>query len=70
MTPLRRKMMEDLQLAGYSPKTQKGYLDAVRNLAKYYMCSPVLLTEEEIRRFFLHLINVKKAARSIASSTD
>lgn len=64
MTPLRRKMMEDLQLAGYSPKTQKGYLDAVRNLAKYYMCSPDLLTEEEIRRFFLHLINVKKAARS------
>jgi hypothetical protein len=57
-------MMEDLQLAGYSPKTQKGYLDAVRNLAKFYMRSPDVLSEEDIRRFFLHLINVRKAARS------
>lgn len=64
MTALRLKMMEDLQLAGYSPKTQKGYLDAVRNLTKFYMRSPDLLTEEDIRRFFLHLINVRKAARS------
>lgn len=64
MTELRRKMTEDLQLAGYSPKTQAAYLDAVRNLAKYYMRSPDLLTEEDTRRFFLHLINVRKAARS------
>lgn len=64
MTELRRRMTEDLQLAGYSPKTQKGYLDAVRNLAKYYMRSPDLLSEEDIRRFFLHLINVRQAARS------
>lgn len=64
MTALRRKMTEDLQLAGYSPKTQKGYLDAVRNLAKFYMRSPDLLAEEDIRNFFLHLINVRKAARS------
>ncbi len=64
MTELRRRMMEDLQLAGYSPKTQKGYLDAVRNLAKFYMRSPDVLSEEDIRRFFLHLINVRKAARS------
>lgn len=64
MTRLRRRMMEDLQLAGYSPKTQKSYLDAVRNLAKYYMKSPDLLGEDEVRRFFLHLITVRKAARS------
>ncbi len=51
-------------MADYSPKTQAAYLDAVRNLAKYYMRSPDLLTEEDIRRFFLHLINVRKAARS------
>lgn len=64
MTELRRRMMEDLQLAGYSPKTQKSYLDAVRALAKYYMRSPDLLTEEEVRRFFLHLINEREAAKS------
>lgn len=64
MTELRRRMMEDLQLAGYSPKTQKSYLDAVRGLAKYYMRPPDQLSEEEVRRFFLHLINKRKAARS------
>ena len=64
MTELRRKMMEDLQLAGYSPKTQKAYLDAVRNLAKYYMRSPDVLSEDDIRKFFLNLIGVRKAARS------
>jgi integrase/recombinase XerD len=64
MTELRRRMIEDLALAGYSPKTQKSYLDAVRKLAKYYMRSPDLLSEEEIRQFFLYLINRKKAAKS------
>ena len=36
----------------------------MRGLAKYYMRSPDLLTEDEVRRFFLHLINERKAARS------
>jgi site-specific recombinase XerD len=57
-------MWEDLQLAGYAPKTQKSYIDAVRGLAKHYKRSPDLLSEEEVRRFFLHLINERKAARS------
>lgn len=64
MTELRRRMMEDLALAGYSPKTQRSYLDAVRKLAKHYMRSPDLLSEEEVRQFFLHLINKRKAAKS------
>ena len=64
MTELRRRMMEDLQLAGYSPKTQKSYLDSVRALAKYYMRSPDQLSEQEVRRFFLYLINRRKAAKS------
>ena len=64
MTELRRRMMEDLALAGYSPKTQRSYLDAVRKLAKHYMRSPDLLSEEEVRQFFLYLINRRKAAKS------
>lgn len=64
MTELRKRMLEDLQLAGYAHKTQKSYVDAVRNLAKHYMRSPDLLTEEDIRRFFLYLITVRKAAKS------
>jgi integrase/recombinase XerD len=64
MTELRRRMREDLQLAGFASKTQKSYLDAVQRLAEYYNRTPDLLAEEEVRRFFLHLINDRKSARS------
>ncbi len=64
MTELRQRMKEDLQLAGFSERTQQSYLAAVRGLAKYYMRSPDQLNEDEIRRFFLHLINDRHSARS------
>lgn len=57
-------MMEDLQLAGDSNSTQESYLDAVRVLASYYKCSPDQLSEEEVRRFFLHLVNDRHCSRS------
>ena len=64
MTELRRRMLEDLQLAGFAPKTQKSYVYAVQRLARNYNRSPALLTEEEIRRFFLYMINDRKSAKS------
>jgi site-specific recombinase XerD len=64
MTPLRRQMIEDMQLHGYSKKTQECYLTAVKVLARHYRRSPDKLTEEEIREFFLYLVNVKHVARS------
>ena len=64
MTELRRRMLEDLQLAGFAPKTQKSYVDAVQRLARHYNRSPALLAEEEVRRFFLYLINERKFAKS------
>jgi site-specific recombinase XerD len=64
MTELRRRMQEDLQLAGFAVKTQKSYIDAVQRLARHYKRSPDLLTEEDIRRFFLYLVNDRKSARS------
>lgn len=64
MTELRRRMREDLQLAGYSPRTVASYIDTVRVLANYYHRSPDLITEDEIRRFFLHMINERKSSAS------
>ena len=57
MTPLRQRMMEDLQLRGLSAKTQDSYLRAVRQLAEHYHKSPDLITEEELRLYFLYLKN-------------
>jgi len=64
MTELRRRMKEDLQLAGYSLRTQKSYINTVRVLANYYHRSPDLITEDEIRRFFLYMINERKSSAS------
>lgn len=64
MTPLRQKMLEDMQLHGLSERTQQSYVWAVRGLADYYHRSPAELAEEEIRQFFLHLIDTRKVAKS------
>jgi len=64
MTPLRQKMMEDMQLRGLADKTQEAYLRAVRQLAEYYGKSPDQIDEEELRQYLLYLKNEKQAARS------
>ena len=63
MTVLRKKMIDDLQLAGMSESTQQEYVRAVRQLAEHYMKSPEEIGEEEIRQYFLYVKNVKKWAR-------
>jgi integrase/recombinase XerD len=64
MTELRKRMIESLQLRGLSERTQEAYTRAVRQLAEHYHKSPDLLTEEELRQYFLHLINVKHYSRN------
>ena len=67
MTALRTRFIQDMQLHGYSPKTQACYVGAVRGLARYFNKSPDLVTEEELRRYFLHLTLEKKVARATAT---
>ena len=64
MTKLRQRMIEDMQLRGYSARTQEAYARAVRQLAEYVRRSPAEVTEEELRRYFLYLANEKKFARA------
>ncbi len=63
-TPLRQKMMEDLQLHGLSGRTQDLYVLAVQQLAEYYHKSPDQITEAELRAYFLYLLNEKCIAPS------
>jgi len=61
---LRRRMIEDLQLAGMSERTQQMYVRAVRQLAEHCKKSPEKITEEELRQYFLHIKNDKKWSRA------
>src|SRR5262252_10135834 len=63
MTPLRKRMIEDMTLAGFVPRTQDVYIQAVRRLAAHYMRSPDVLSEEEVRAYLLHLRDERGIAR-------
>lgn len=69
MTPLRRRMIEDMKLRGFAENTQKTYLGAVRRLTEHYHKPPDQISEEELRRYFLYLIDEKGAARSTFITT-
>jgi hypothetical protein len=64
MTALRQRFIDDLQLQGMSPRTQAVYVRAVRMFAQHYGKSPDLITEEELRQYFLYIKNNKKWSRA------
>lgn len=64
MTPLRKKMIRELQLHRKSPKTIEAYVTAVAQLAAHYHRSPEKISVEEIRGFLHHLIVERRLAFS------
>jgi len=64
MTPLRQRLLEDLRLRGFAPKTQAAYVGAVRQLAAHYQRPPDQLSEEDLRQYFLYLTDVKRVSAS------
>ncbi len=63
VSPLRRRMIEDMELRGFSAKTQASYLRAVEKLARFHGRCPKTLCDEDIRRYFVYLKCERKLAR-------
>ncbi|MCP3960845.1 MAG: tyrosine-type recombinase/integrase [bacterium] len=61
MTRLRQKMLEDLRLRDLGDRTRKTYICSVAAFARFHGRSPELLGTAEVRRFLLHLANLKRA---------
>src|SRR5262249_27901902 len=55
MSPLRRRMIEDMTIRKLAPKTQEGYIRTIKNFAAFLGRSPDTASPEEVRRFQLHL---------------
>jgi hypothetical protein len=55
MNPLRRRMIEDMQVRNLSPVTQRCYVHAVAKFAQHFNRSPDRLGLEEIRAYQIHL---------------
>jgi integrase/recombinase XerD len=64
MTPLRTKMIHEMQLQRLAPKTQQAYVTAVAGLATFYNCSPDRLSPEQIRAYLHHLLVERRLAWS------
>lgn len=55
MSPLRRRMIEDMTIRKFAPKTQHVYLQRVKSFATYLGRSPERASSEDVRRYQLHL---------------
>jgi site-specific recombinase XerD len=55
MSPLRRRMIEDMTIRKFAPKTQHNYLQRVKNFATYLGRSPDTASFEDVRRYQLYL---------------
>jgi site-specific recombinase XerD len=55
ISPLRRRMIEDMSLRHFAEKTQKDYIRAVKTLTIFLGRSPDTATAEDLRLFQLHL---------------
>ena len=64
MTPLRQRMLEDLQIRHYSPTTIRLYLYAIREFSRHFGKPPDQLGAEHIRRYQLFLTREKKVSTS------
>ena len=68
-TPLRAKMMQQMQLHRLAPGTQQLYAKAITDLACYYWRSPDQLTPDDIRAYLYHLLQERQLAWSTCNVT-
>src|SRR5258705_5253594 len=64
MSPLRRRMIEDMTIRKLAPKTQQGYIRAIKDFAAFLGRSPDTASFEDVRRFQL----VAKEAGAVTSA--
>src|SRR4051794_16933281 len=62
MTPLRRRMIEDLTLRNRAPLTIEKYIESVAEVARYFHASPERLGPEHVRSYLLHLVQERQVS--------
>ena len=55
ISPLRRRMIEDMSIRKLAPKTQHDYVQRVKDFAAFLGRSPDTAKSEDVRGFRLHL---------------
>jgi integrase/recombinase XerD len=65
LSPLRRRMIEDMTIRKFAPKTQSSYIRAVKNFTVFLGRSPDQASAEDLRRYQLHLASSGVATPSL-----
>ncbi len=68
MTELRRRMIRDMTVRGFSPNMHESYIGAVRGLARHYRRSPAQLSAEEVQAYLAHINNRQPPQTHAAAS--
>jgi site-specific recombinase XerD len=70
MTPLRKRMLEDMSIRNLAENTKLSYLQQVNSYAQYFDRSPEDLGPEQVRVYQAHLIEHRKlCASSLSTAT-
>ena len=64
MSPLRRRLIEDMQIRNLSGHTQRAYVEQVVRFGRYFHRSPEHLGPAEIRTYLLYLTQERHLAAS------
>jgi integrase/recombinase XerD len=56
LSPLRRRMIEDMTVRKFAERTQEAYIRAVKNFSAFLGASPDTASAEDLRRYRLHLV--------------
>jgi len=68
ISPLRRRMIDDMKIRGIGQKTQEDYIRAIRNFTRFFGASPDGAGFEDLRRYQLHMRNQGIGAATINST--
>jgi integrase/recombinase XerD len=61
ITPLRRRMIDDMTVRNLSPATQQSYVYAVAKFGRFFGRSPDQLGLEEARAYQIHLADLRQS---------
>ena len=70
ISPLRRRMIEDMTVRGFTPATQQGHIHAVRDFTAFLGRPPDRAGAEDLRRYQLHLRSAGASATGMNAAVS
>jgi integrase/recombinase XerD len=69
MTPLRRRMIEDMTLRNFTQQTIDTYVQCIARFARYFKSSPEHRSPEDVRAYLVHLVQERRVSLSYYKQT-